>query len=90
MFLDMSVSHFVKGGCLSSCMLLTPRQTTPGQTPPSRQTTPWANTPLNRPSQADTPGQPPPRILWDTVNKRVVCMLLECIFVLFTPTNITK
>ena len=56
------------GGCLPHCML----GYTPGQTPPAD--TPQADTP----PCADTPlGS----ACWDTVNKRAVCIPLECILV---------
>ena len=63
----------VHGGCLPHCMLgYTPR----ADMPPCGQTTPQTDThtPLGR--------HPPPSACWDTVNKRVVRIPLECILVL--------
>ena len=66
------------------------RHTPPGQTPPG-QTPPWADTPLgSTPPWADIrcpvhAGIHPPLLCsacWGTVNKRVVCIPLECILVL--------
>ena len=73
MFLHLSVTHSVRRGYLPHYIL---GYTTPRETAPSRQTPP--------PDR-----QPPPRILRDTLNKRAVRILLECILVLFTSTIIT-
>ena len=57
------------GGCLPRCLWAdTPRQTPPGQTPPS-------------PSQCMLGYTPLYSACWDTVNKRTVRIPLECILV---------
>ena len=64
--------HWEGGVCLSACW-----DTTPGRRPPEADP---------RPPEVDTPleaGTPPAQcMLEDTVNKRVVCILLECNLVL--------
>ena len=55
------------------------RQTPPGQTPPMGRHPPWADTPL---PNACWDTHPPCSTCWDTVHKRTVRILLECIFVL--------
>ena len=72
-FLHLSVNHYVHGG--RGCLPLVWRGPVksefrgvhPGQTP-LQADTPWADT--------------PPQALWDTVNKRAVRILLECILVI--------
>ena len=57
--------------------------TPPRQTPP-RQIPPWADTPGQTPPPADTPPARHPSLpsaCWDTVNKRAVRILLECILI---------
>ena len=71
MFSQACVKNSVHGGCLSrGCV----SQHTFGQTPPSKHT-PYL--PRHTPPRADTPSP----TLRDTVNKRAVRILLECILV---------
>ena len=72
-------------GCLPHCMLEYIPHTPPswadplGRHPSPHRQTPWTDTPH---PQADTPlGQTLPSACWDTVNKRVVRIPLECILV---------
>ena len=69
-----------------------PRADTPQEQTPPEQTPPGSrHPPGSRPPRADTPWeQTPPRAdtppgsrLWHTVNERPVCILLECILVLY-------
>ena len=53
----------------------TPGQVQPWAFTPPRQVPPWAGTPPTR------VGTPPSNACWDTVNKRAVHILLECILV---------
>ena len=78
------------GGCLPQCMLgYTPpqdqRQTPPGNRGRHQTPLPWADTlPEQTPSGRYPLGRHPRAqcMLGDTVNKRSVCIPLECIFVL--------
>ena len=87
--LHLSVSHSVHRG--DFCHTPAGRHPT-GKTPPWADTlsadtpqadTPGQTTPLGRHPQADTPRQTPllRSACWDMVNKRAVCILLECILV---------
>ena len=62
----------------------TPRADIPQADTSPLANTPWSDTPLGRhpPGQTPLPGQTPPcSACRDTVNKRVVRILLECILV---------
>ena len=76
MFLHVSVILFTGGVCHTPPGQ-TPLADTPRQTPPlgrhPRADPPWADTPWQTPPRTDTPSA-----CWDTVNKRVVRILLEC------------
>ena len=77
MFLHLSVSHPVNRGGSTSVHAGIPPGTPgtrypPEQTPsPRDQVPPWEQTPPR-------PGTPPQCMLGDMVNKRAVCILLEC------------
>ena len=93
MFLHLSVSHSVhrEGVCSIACWDTPPRpgipqaHTSPDRHPlgrhPTRQTPSPGQTPP--PVRHHPPRQTPPRILRNTVNKRAVHILLECILVIF-------
>ena len=86
MFLHLSVSHSDHGVCVC--------HTPPGRHPPLGRHPPWADTPQGRhpPAQCMLGYTPPAQYMlgytpplcsacWDTVNKRAVRILLECILV---------
>ena len=77
MFLHVSVILSTGGVCLSACW---------DTTPPSRQPLPPSRGAGITPEQAPPRSrQTPPKqcMLGDTTNKRAVCILLECILVVF-------
>ena len=98
MFSHLSVSHFVHGRCLPLVQGSLPHplgQTPPSQAPPGRhppgQKSPLGRPPRQTPSWKHTPPAqcmlgyiPLPSACWDTVNKRVVLIPLECILVVQT------
>ena len=86
-FLHLSVILFTAGVCLSACWDTHPpgsRHPWSRHPPPRSRHPPWEQTPLEQtpsprsrhpPMGADPPAQ---CMLGDTVNKRAVCILLEC------------
>ena len=92
MFLHVSVILFTGGVCHTPPGR-PPGQTPPPRQTPHRRPLPWADTPRADPPRADppradplgrhpladpSPDRHPPSACWDTVNKRVVRILLEC------------
>ena len=74
------------GGCLPYCMLgYTPQdQRLTGQTPPLSRHPPCpVHAGIHTPCPVHAGIHPPRSACWDTVNKRAVCIPLECILVNF-------
>ncbi len=85
MFLHLSVSHCLQGGCLPQCMLryIPPEQTPQEQTPPPVSKHPF---PLEQTAPRADTFCPAQCMLRDTGNKWAVRILLECILVAFDFT----